>query len=175
MLVVHEGASTSDESSLTDDSVFGRIVTGVQADVDAVISGHTHLGYDYELPVAGKALPLPVLQTGSYGTNLGHLSLTVDPATKALTSISSELVPLLTADGKPAFPADPAVQRIVDAAVAKAEVIGSRTAARSRAPSRAPARRTARRTAAASPRSATSSPTRSCGRRRRTSAPRSPS
>ncbi|MDO4029008.1 bifunctional metallophosphatase/5'-nucleotidase [Clavibacter michiganensis] len=127
VLVVHEGASTSDESSLTDDSVFGRIVTGVQADVDAVISGHTHRGYDYELPVAGKALPLPVLQTGSYGTNLGHLSLTVDPATKALTSISSELVPLLTADGKPAFPADPAVQRIVDAAVAKAEVIGSRT------------------------------------------------
>lgn len=127
VLVVHEGASTSDESSLTDDSVFGRIVTGVQADVDAIVSGHTHLGYDYELPVAGRALPLPVLQTGSYGTNLGHLSLTVDPATKALTSIFSELVPLLTTEGKPAFPADPAVQRIVDDAVAKAEVIGSRT------------------------------------------------
>jgi 5'-nucleotidase len=55
VLVVHEGASTSDESALTDDSVFGRIVTGVQADVDAVISGHTHLGYDYELPVAGSS------------------------------------------------------------------------------------------------------------------------
>jgi 5'-nucleotidase len=52
------------------------------------------------------------------------MHLQVDPTTKQLLSISNEIKPL-TADGKPLYPAVPAVQAIVDRAKADADAKGA--------------------------------------------------
>ncbi|WP_253259592.1 bifunctional metallophosphatase/5'-nucleotidase [Subtercola boreus] len=126
VLLVHEGAATPEAAA--PDSVFGTIVSGVNANVSAIISAHTHQLYDYDAPVPGvPGATRPVLQTGSYSMDLGHLALSVDPDTKKLLSIRSEVLPLTdaAAGNAPLYPADPTVQAIVDKAVAKADVLGS--------------------------------------------------
>ncbi|WP_233188933.1 bifunctional UDP-sugar hydrolase/5'-nucleotidase [Subtercola sp. Z020] len=126
VLLVHEGAATPEPAA--PDSAFGKIVGGVNANVSAIISAHTHQLYNYEAPVPGVAgATRPVLQTGSYSMDLGHLALSVDPDTKELLSISSEVLPLTDADDDdaPLYPADPAVQSLVDKAVETADVLGS--------------------------------------------------
>ena len=53
MLLVHEGARDHRVASATDPaSDFGKIVNGVDADIDAIISGHTHLAYNHSIPGA---------------------------------------------------------------------------------------------------------------------------
>ena len=120
VLLVHEGAATADIASSTDDSAFGRIVAGVDGDVDAIVSAHTHQTYNHSIPITGTTVDRPVIQSGQYGEKFGHLSLSVDPETGELLSISSEVLPLFGA-----FPPDPAVQAIVADAVAVAVVEGS--------------------------------------------------
>ena len=50
------------------DSDFGKIVTGSTTNVDAIVSGHTHLAYNYSIPVqawAGRAVTeRPVVSAG---------------------------------------------------------------------------------------------------------------
>lgn len=135
IMLVHEGAATTDISAATDDSVFGRIVRGVDGSVDAIISGHTHLAYDHRIPVPdwqsqGRTVTArPVVSAGQYGVNLNKLDLTVNvdpdsnPAThdSEITAINSAIVPLLGS----AAP-DAATQTIVDAAKAEADKLGSR-------------------------------------------------
>ena len=126
VLLVHEGAATPEVAA--PDSVFGKIVSGVNANVSAIISAHTHQLYNYEAPVPGiPGATRPVLQTGSYSMDLGHIAMSVDPDSKKLLSISSEVLPLTDeANGNaPLYPADPAVQTIVDKAVATADVLGN--------------------------------------------------
>ena len=55
VLLVHEGAPNTVCDTMDDDptSDFGSIITGVNANVDAIISGHTHLAYNCSFPVAG--------------------------------------------------------------------------------------------------------------------------
>lgn len=130
VLLVHEGAPGTDCSTMAADpaSDFGSIVTGVSGDVDAIVSGHTHLAYDCDLPKPGGG-SRPVVSAGQYGTQLNRLDLKIDAATGALTSISADPVPLTTknADGTytPLYADDPATKAIVDAAVANASVKGS--------------------------------------------------
>ncbi|ROP44066.1 MULTISPECIES: bifunctional UDP-sugar hydrolase/5'-nucleotidase [unclassified Rathayibacter] len=93
VVVMHEGAASPTVSFADQESVFGKIVNGVGPNVDAIVSGHTHQVYDQDVTIGDKTLP--VLQTGSYGTYLGHLEMTVDADTKTLTSITSDLVDLL--------------------------------------------------------------------------------
>ena len=81
MLLVHEGAATTALTSATDPaSDFGKIVNGVNRNVDAIISGHTHLAYNHAIPVqAGhrgrEVTKRPVVSAGQYGTNLNQLRL----------------------------------------------------------------------------------------------------
>ncbi len=49
--LVHEGAATTAYSAVTDGSTFGQIVAGANANVDAIVSGHTHLAYNHKVPV----------------------------------------------------------------------------------------------------------------------------
>jgi 5'-nucleotidase len=121
ILLVHEGATTATANLTDTSSAFGRIVTGTGANFDAIASGHTHLAYSSTVTVGGNTLP--VLQTGSYGANLGRISLTVNPTTKELTSITGALVPLV-AGTTALYPADPAVASLVADATASADVIG---------------------------------------------------
>jgi len=120
VLLVHEGAATTNIASATDSSPFGQIVTGANANVDAIISGHTHLAYDHEIPIPGTDRVRPVISSGQYGENFSHTSISVDPATGELLSISAEVLPLA---GK--YTPDPAVAQIVTDAVVVATQLGA--------------------------------------------------
>lgn len=118
ILLVHEGASSVELSSITPDSPLGEIVYGVDDDVDAIVSAHTHLAYNHVID--GR----PVVSAGQYGENLGLMNIKVDPKTKDLISITNEIKPL-TAGGKPLYPAVPEVADIVAKAKAEADVLGA--------------------------------------------------
>ncbi len=125
VMLVHEGAPSTDCVTMDDDptSKFGEIVTGVNANVDAIVSGHTHLAYDCSFPVAewsNRAVTeRPVVSAGQYGMNLNQLEFSIDPETDTLLGVDTALVPLLPG-GVPAAPADPATEQIVADAVADA-------------------------------------------------------
>ena len=120
IMLVHEGAATVNISSATDDSVFGRLVTGVNANIDAIVSAHTHLPYNHQIPIAGTDRIRPVISAGQYGEQYGAMNLQVDPTSKELLSITSEVKPLAGA-----FLPDPAVAQIVADAVALAAIPGA--------------------------------------------------
>lgn len=118
ILLIHEGAVSTDISSVTDDSEFGRIVQGV--DVDGIVSAHTHLPYDHEVPIGPDAQVGPVISTGQYGERYGHLNLQVDPETKEIVLFDAEVLDLWRK-----FAPDPAIADIVADAVQVAAVEGS--------------------------------------------------
>lgn len=117
ILLVHEGASTTDIASITPDSPLGEIVNGVDQDVDAIVSAHTHLAYNHVID--GR----PVISAGQYGENLGLMNIQVDAQSKELISITNEIKPL-TSGGTALYPADPAVAEIVEIAKTEAGVLG---------------------------------------------------
>jgi 5'-nucleotidase len=136
VLLVHEGAPNTDCATMDDDptSDFGSIITGVNDNVDAIISGHTHLSYNCTFPVAGWAgrpvTERPVVSAGQYGYNLNQLTFQVDPTTGHPTSLDGSILPLTSTAGTPPvttpnYPADPEVKSIVDAAVAESDVLGA--------------------------------------------------
>ncbi len=133
VLLVHEGAPGTDcdaIGALGTDTDFGAIVQGVSDDIDAIVSGHTHLTYNCSFPVDGWAdrpvTERPVVSAGQYGYNLNQLVFTVDPVTGEVQSKSQAVLPLKAANGGPFnYPIDGATQAIVDAAVANANVLGA--------------------------------------------------
>ena len=128
VLLVHEGAPSTDVADLTADTAFGRIATLTSPEVDAIVSAHTHQRYDHRLPVEGwpAGLTRPVVQGGQYGEALDHLTFTVDPATGEIVGIESEIVELAP-DGVAQFTPDAEVAAIVADAVAVADVLGARS------------------------------------------------
>ncbi|WP_207206707.1 bifunctional metallophosphatase/5'-nucleotidase [Nocardioides ganghwensis] len=122
ILLVHEGApTTSLAAAQSNDNPFGRIVNGVDNDVSAIISGHTHLAYNHN--INGR----PVVSAGQYGTNLNKLVFTVDPVadTVALDSQSIVAASSLSLTAPSAVAKKAEVQEIVDDAVAKGNVLGA--------------------------------------------------
>ena len=83
--LVHEGAATTAYSSVTDDSTFAHIVAGADEDIDAIVSGHTHLAYNHRVPVQkwiDEGRPVtkrPVVSAGQYGANLNRLEFEFCP------------------------------------------------------------------------------------------------
>lgn len=118
ILLVHEGAESVDVGAITPESPLGEIVYGVDDDVNAIVSAHTHLAYNHVID--GR----PVVSAGQYGENLGLMNIQVDPKTKDLISITNEIKPL-TAAGAPLYPAVPEVADIVAKAKAEADVLGA--------------------------------------------------
>ncbi|MGO1855230.1 MAG: ExeM/NucH family extracellular endonuclease, partial [Microbacteriaceae bacterium] len=128
VLLVHEGAATTDAADITVDSPLGEILDGLDERVDAVSTSHTHQVYNHVID--GR----PVFQAGQYGERFALTSLSVDPDTKELLSISNEIMPLTKSEEDPAtgdtiytplYDADPDVQAIVDAAKELADVLGA--------------------------------------------------
>ncbi|CAM3243632.1 bifunctional UDP-sugar hydrolase/5'-nucleotidase [Nocardioides dubius] len=129
VLLVHEGAATTAIESAQDPaSDFGKIVNGVDTDVDAIISGHTHLAYNHT--IGGR----PVVSAGQYGYNLNQLQFSYDTATDDLVGVTSTLLPLTTKvpgvppapdTYPPNYPVDEPTKAIVDAAKASADVKGA--------------------------------------------------
>jgi 5'-nucleotidase len=114
---VHEGAATTAYSSVTDDSTFAHIVAGADEDIDAIVSGHTHLAYNHKVPVQewiDEGRPVtkrPVVSAGQYGANLNRLEFEFAPGTDDLVNVRQTVLALKDYD------ADPATQAIVDDAV----------------------------------------------------------
>ncbi|WP_231953594.1 ExeM/NucH family extracellular endonuclease [Actinoplanes derwentensis] len=122
VLLTHEGAATENINSaeaLAADPVFGEF-TKVSAEIDAIFSGHTHQPYAFQVPVPGTTKTRPVIQAEDYGLRLGKAVLTIDPATKSVTSSTAEL---LNVTG---YPSDAAVAQIVADAKTKAAELGKR-------------------------------------------------
>lgn len=117
ILLIHEGATSTDIGSVTDNSVFGQIVKGV--DVDGIVSGHTHLPYDHEVPIGPDNQVGPVISTGQYGERYGHMNLQVDPVTKDIVLFDAEVLDLWQKFGP-----DPDIVPIVTQATAVAAQLG---------------------------------------------------
>jgi 5'-nucleotidase len=128
VLLVHEGAETTALSSATNPATdFGKIVTGVNDNVDAIVSGHTHLAYNHSITVPGwvsegrAVTQRPVVSAGQYGYNLNQLLFTVDSEGE-VTGLQQNILPLVKT---PAYPTDAPTKAIVDKAVADAAVLGA--------------------------------------------------
>jgi len=144
VMLVHEGAPSTDCTTMDDTGAWADIVNNVSPDVDAIVSGHTHLAYNCSFPVSawqsqGRAVTdRPVVSAGQYGTNLNQLIFSVDDAgnvaAKTQTILPLEVavtVPPVPPATTPTtrwdalYPADPAVQKIADDAKKQAEVLGA--------------------------------------------------
>ncbi|MCP2635807.1 bifunctional metallophosphatase/5'-nucleotidase [Microbacterium sp. HD4P20] len=129
VLLTHDGSATEDCATIaTGDTDYAQLVNGASAEIDAIVSAHTHQAYTCMVPVEGvEGTERPVIQAHQYGTTLGKLDISVDTETRELISIDASLVPLVGGeDGEtPLYPADPAVQSIVDEAAAEADVLGA--------------------------------------------------
>ncbi len=133
--LVHDGAGagTPDGATLAEEvaagGAFAEIVTEADPRVAAILTGHTHKYYAWDAPVPGaEGRTRPVLQTGSYGENVGHIALTIDLTTRSVTGYTAENIARSTAvdaDLVAAYPRVAEVKRIVDAALAEADRIGS--------------------------------------------------
>lgn len=131
----HDGAGAGiPEGSTLEEEVavggsFAQIVQETSARVAAIFTGHTHKQYAWEGPVPGRpGLTRPIVQTGSYGENIGEMVLTVDPATGEVTSHTAVNVQrTMTSDSDltTTYPRVAEVQSIVQAAIAAADVVGS--------------------------------------------------
>lgn len=132
VLLVHEGAPTTAYDDAVDpDTSFGQIVNGLDGDIDAIVSGHTHLAYDHAVPVQqwideGRAVTTrPVVSAGQYGSNLNQLVFTLDETTGEVVAKSQAILALKTGN-TPNYPVDAATKQIVDAAVSNAAELGAR-------------------------------------------------
>ncbi|MDI6098664.1 ExeM/NucH family extracellular endonuclease [Actinoplanes sp. NEAU-A12] len=123
VLLAHEGAATENIASaeaLQADPVFGKF-TQVSAEIDAILTGHTHQPYAFQVPVPGvPGKTRPVVQAEDYGEKLGKVVLTYDPAGGDVTASTSELI---TVAG---YPSNTAVAGIVAAAKTNATELGKR-------------------------------------------------
>jgi 5'-nucleotidase len=131
----HEGAGagTPDGATLEEEvaggGAFAKIVTQTSAAVDVIFTGHTHKQYVWDAPIPGvEGETRPVLQTGSYGENIGNVVLTLDGETGDVEAYTARNVPRTTvADGTlvAQYPRVAEVKAIVDAALAQAAIIGN--------------------------------------------------
>ncbi|TDN93115.1 bifunctional UDP-sugar hydrolase/5'-nucleotidase [Microbacterium sp. BK668] len=127
VMLVHEGSPTVDcTAGAAPGTAWGEIVSGVSSDVDAIVSGHTHLAYNCSYTVQdwvdeGRAVTKrPVVSAGQYGTNLNQLIFRVDGATGVVQAVTQTILPIATQPGDP----DEDVAAIVAAAFTAAEELG---------------------------------------------------
>jgi len=124
----HDGSPTSSGLAAGEagNAAFAKIVQQTSGDVSALFTAHTHQAYTWDGPnPAGGTRP--VIQTGSYGANIGRVTLSVDPATKKVTGYTQENVPVPTS-ATGANTGDPVVgevKRIVDRTLAEAATVGN--------------------------------------------------
>jgi 5'-nucleotidase len=92
--VVHAGAvdgTQGYDQAVAQGGEFADMANNLSPQVNAVFQGHTHQTYVYDAPVTGgDTATRPMLQTGSYGTNIGQVVLTVDPSTGTVQSYTAK-------------------------------------------------------------------------------------
>ncbi len=102
------------------------IVNRLDAEVDLVVSGHTHQAYSC-LIANKQGQPVRVTSSGQYARNLGDIDLTIDTRSKDVAAVSASILTTGTTTVE-----DPALTDLVAhydklAAVPKARVIGTIT------------------------------------------------
>lgn len=121
----HEGAGAGTPDGATPEQevaaggAFADIVQDTVPAVDVIFTGHTHKEYAWE--IEGR----PVVQTGSYGANIGVVDLVVDPDTGAVSEATGANVPRAAAEDL-TLPRVAEVKRITDEALAFAAEVGNR-------------------------------------------------
>lgn len=130
----HEGAASGADDKAADkgvgaadNGVFGKIAHETSNNVSAIFTAHTHMTYDWRIAGPNGALR-PVMQTGSYGANLGSMTFDLDPKTKKVTDVETALTPVPnTADGADlANPVVAEVKTIVDGTLERAKTEGEK-------------------------------------------------
>ena len=126
IMLVHEGAVEPNEASATDPNTrFGQIVLNANDNIDAIVSGHTHLPYDLEID--GR----PVISSGQYGERFSNMEISYDRATKTITKMDNTLYTMATAFDAAGnvtawlYEPDPDIVPIVTAATDKANELGN--------------------------------------------------
>ncbi len=133
VMLVHEGSGTTNCTNMFNEPAttpFGSIIHGVNDNIDAIVSGHTHLEYNCSFPVAGWAgrdvTERPVVSAGQYGMALNHIVFEVDPTTHEVTGKSQAVLRLKSSNNGPVnYAADPATEAIVAQAIADAGPLGA--------------------------------------------------
>ncbi|MDN7013246.1 bifunctional metallophosphatase/5'-nucleotidase [Methanoculleus sp. FWC-SCC3] len=97
VVLLHEGGEQEpyDGPTREGENVTGRvagIVAGLDADVDVVLSGHTHLFTNAYLENAGGN-PVLVTQAYSYSRAFSDVEIVIDPITGDVTRASARIVP----------------------------------------------------------------------------------
>lgn len=125
ILLVHEGAATTSIESATDPtSRFGQIVLNANDNIDAIVSGHTHLAYNHVID--GR----PVISSGQYGERFSNMEIRWDRRNKQIASMENTVYTMAEVDstgtvtGYLTVP-DPAIVPIVTEATAVANELGS--------------------------------------------------
>ncbi len=127
VVVIHQGDSTvgangPNACNLAANGPLSAINAAVSANVDAIISGHTHTQYNCELPDPAGHLRT-VIQSLSFGRLLSVLDLKINTKSGDVQrDVSTATNEIVTRTVTP----DPAVQAIVTEAVAKAAPIANR-------------------------------------------------
>ncbi len=125
IMLVHEGAATTAiESAIDPNSRFGDIVLNANDNIDAIVSGHTHLAYNHVID------DRPVISSGQYGQKFSNMVIEYDTLGDEIVSMHNTIydVAVRNADGDVvgyAYKEDNKTQRIVDDAVEVAEELGS--------------------------------------------------
>lgn len=129
----HEGAGegvpgSTLETEVAKGGAFADIVEHTSPKVAALFGGHTHKAYAWSAPVPGTDRTRPVVQSGSYGSDVGEVVLTIDPATFAVTAHTERNVArTVTAPTEliATYPRVSEVNDIVLAALAAAAEVGN--------------------------------------------------
>lgn len=121
VLLVHEGAATTAlADAVNPASRFGQIVNGANANIDAIVSGHTHLAYNHV--INGR----PVISSGQYGEKFSNMTIEYDIDTDTIVSMNNVVIDATVIPGNGVkYADDPAVAPIVTAAVNSASVLGA--------------------------------------------------
>lgn len=126
VFLVHEGAAdTSIESATDPDTRFGEIVLNANDNIDAIVSGHTHLPYNHVID--GR----PVISSGQYGERFSNMEIRFNVKSGKIASMKNTLYTMATAfDANNnvtawLFEPDPAIVPIVTAATNEANVLGN--------------------------------------------------
>ncbi|GAA4381419.1 bifunctional metallophosphatase/5'-nucleotidase [Agromyces bauzanensis] len=126
IMLVHEGASTTDIASATDPTTrFGDIVLNANDNIDAIVSGHTHLAYNHVID--GR----PVISSGQYGERFSNMDITFNIKSGKIAQMKNTIYTMATAFDDRGnvteylFEPDPEIVPIVAEATALANTLGN--------------------------------------------------
>ena len=127
-MLVHEGAADRLRQPTDPSTPFGRIVNGVTAEVDAIVSGHTHLAYN----LVDRGDTARSISSGQYGERFSDMEIVgTTPTPRPSSRWSTPRTRVYSGAGTtPAayvanYAQEPGIAAVVAESVASAKVAGS--------------------------------------------------